>query len=124
MLRERPDFRRAYLANAVSGLGDSFQFVAVMWIAVVTGGTLGVIGAGRARARRGRLALLLAATAFGTIAAGAFLTRRPVSYPVRKSCAVWVLLLPGYALLATGSLAPHSPARSWSAWRPDPASCS
>src|SRR6476660_9122541 len=43
VLRERPDFRRAYLANAVSGLGDSFQFVAVMWIAVVTGGTLGVI---------------------------------------------------------------------------------
>ena len=43
MLRERPDFRRAYLANAVSGLGDSFQFVAVMWLAVVTGGTFGVI---------------------------------------------------------------------------------
>ena len=43
VLRERPDFRRAYLANAVSGLGDSFQFVAVMWIAVVTGGTFGVI---------------------------------------------------------------------------------
>ena len=30
VLPERPDFRRAYLANAVSGLGDSFQFVAVM----------------------------------------------------------------------------------------------
>ena len=33
--RERPDFRRAYLANAVSGLGDSFQFVAVTRYAVV-----------------------------------------------------------------------------------------
>jgi MFS transporter, DHA3 family, tetracycline resistance protein len=43
MLTTRPDFRRAYLANAVSQLGDSFQFVAVVWLAVITGGTFGVI---------------------------------------------------------------------------------
>ena len=35
VLRERPDFRRAYLANTVSGLGESFQFVAVTRYAVV-----------------------------------------------------------------------------------------
>jgi hypothetical protein len=50
------------------------------------------------------LSLLLAATALGTISTGALLARRPVGYPVRKSCAAWTLLLPGYALLATGSL--------------------
>ncbi len=38
MLRERPDFRRAYLANAVSDLGDSFRLVAVTWLAVFAGG--------------------------------------------------------------------------------------
>jgi hypothetical protein len=43
VFRDRPDFRRAYLANAVSQLGDSFQFVAVMWLAVETGGAFGVI---------------------------------------------------------------------------------
>ena len=35
VLREPPDFRRAYLANTVSGLGESFQFVAVTRYAVV-----------------------------------------------------------------------------------------
>lgn len=57
MLRSRPDFRRAYLANAVSQLGDSFQFVAVMWLAVVTGGVFGVIAV---RLADGLPALLLA----------------------------------------------------------------
>jgi len=38
-----PDFRRAYLAGAVSQVGDAFQFVALMWLAVATGGPLGVI---------------------------------------------------------------------------------
>jgi MFS family permease len=37
------DFRRAYAAGAVSQVGDSFQFVALMWFAVSTGGPLGVI---------------------------------------------------------------------------------
>jgi hypothetical protein len=42
-LLAEPDFRRAYLAGAVSQLGDAFQFVALMWFAVATGGPLGVI---------------------------------------------------------------------------------
>jgi hypothetical protein len=42
-LLARPDFRRAYLAGAVSQLGDAFQFVALMWFAIATGGPLGVI---------------------------------------------------------------------------------
>jgi predicted MFS family arabinose efflux permease len=42
-LLRRPDFRRAYAAAAISQLGDSFQFVAVIWLAVVTGGAFGVI---------------------------------------------------------------------------------
>jgi hypothetical protein len=39
----QPDFRRAYLANAVSQLGNAFQFVALMWFAVVAAGPWGVI---------------------------------------------------------------------------------
>jgi MFS family permease len=42
-LLARPDFRRAYLANAVSQVGDSFQFVAVVWLAILAGGPLGVV---------------------------------------------------------------------------------
>ncbi len=38
-----PNFRRAYVASAVSQVGDAFQFVALMWFAVATGGPLGVI---------------------------------------------------------------------------------
>jgi MFS family permease len=57
VLKSHPDFRRAYLANAVSQLGDSFQFVAVVWLAVVTGGTFGVIAV---RLADGLPALLLA----------------------------------------------------------------
>jgi hypothetical protein len=67
VLRGRPDFRRAYLANAVSQLGDSFQFVAVMWLAVVTGGVFGVIAV---RLADGLPALLLA------LAGGAAADRR------------------------------------------------
>jgi hypothetical protein len=70
VLRDRPGFRRAYLANAVSQLGDSFQFVAVMWLAVVTGGGLGVIAV---RLADGLPALLLAlhGGASATVAIGA-----------------------------------------------------
>jgi MFS family permease len=42
-LLAEPDFRRAYLAGAVSQIGDAFQFVALMWFAVATAGPLGVI---------------------------------------------------------------------------------
>jgi MFS family permease len=56
-LLRRPDFRRAYTAAAISQLGDSFQFVAVLWLAVVTGGAFGVIAV---RLADGLPALLLA----------------------------------------------------------------
>lgn len=38
-----PDFRRVYIAGAAGQLGDAFQFVALLWYAVVLGGPLGVI---------------------------------------------------------------------------------
>jgi hypothetical protein len=43
VLFSQPDFRRAYLANAVSQLGNAFQFVALMWFAVVAAGPFGII---------------------------------------------------------------------------------
>lgn len=42
-LVRRRDFRRAYAAVAVSELGDAFQYVALMWFALVAAGPLGVI---------------------------------------------------------------------------------
>jgi MFS family permease len=42
-LFRRRDFRRAYAAVAISELGDAFQYVALMWFALVAGGPLGVI---------------------------------------------------------------------------------
>jgi hypothetical protein len=42
-LLHRRDFRRTYLAIAVSELGDAFQYVALMWFALEAGGPLGVI---------------------------------------------------------------------------------
>jgi hypothetical protein len=42
-LLRRRDFRRTYAAVAVSELGDSFQYVALMWFALVTAGPLGVV---------------------------------------------------------------------------------
>jgi len=76
VLRERPDFRRAYLANAVSGLGDSFQFVAVMWLAVVTAAPSGFIAV---RLADGIPPLLLALPS-GAFAA-ALRSRRPGGRP-------------------------------------------
>src|SRR6266550_4267294 len=35
--------RRAYAAVAISELGDAFQYIALMWFALVAGGPLGVI---------------------------------------------------------------------------------
>jgi hypothetical protein len=37
-----PNFRRAYLAGGINQVGDAFQFVALMWFAVATGGPLGL----------------------------------------------------------------------------------
>ena len=42
-LLRRPEFRRLYLAVATSELGDAFQYIALMWAALVAGGPLGVI---------------------------------------------------------------------------------
>jgi MFS family permease len=42
-LLRRGDFRRTYAAVAVSELGDAFQYIALMWFALVAGGPLGVI---------------------------------------------------------------------------------
>jgi hypothetical protein len=42
-LLRRREFRRVYLAVAVSKLGDAFHYVALMWIALVAGGPLGVL---------------------------------------------------------------------------------
>jgi MFS family permease len=39
----RRDFRRTYAAVVVSELGDSFQYVALMWFALVSAGPLGVV---------------------------------------------------------------------------------
>ncbi|HEY7018795.1 MAG TPA: MFS transporter [Gaiellaceae bacterium] len=56
-LLRRPDFRRVYLAVAASELGDAFQYIALMWAALVAGGPLGVIAV--------RLADSLPALVFG-----------------------------------------------------------
>lgn len=42
-LLRRPGFRRLYLAVATSELGDAFQYIALMWAALIAGGPLGVI---------------------------------------------------------------------------------
>ena len=42
-LLRRRDFRRTYLAMAVSELGDAFQYIALMWFALEAGGPLGVM---------------------------------------------------------------------------------
>jgi MFS family permease len=56
-LFRRHDFRRVYLAVAASELGDAFQYVALMWFALVAGGPLGVLAV--------RLADSVPALAFG-----------------------------------------------------------
>jgi hypothetical protein len=42
-LLRRPHFRRVYLAVAASELGDAFQYIALMWAALLAGGPLGVM---------------------------------------------------------------------------------
>lgn len=42
-LLRRPAFRRVYLAVAASELGDAFQYIALMWAALLAGGPLGVL---------------------------------------------------------------------------------
>jgi hypothetical protein len=42
-LLRRRDFRRTYFAVVISELGDAFQYVALMWFALVTAGPLGIL---------------------------------------------------------------------------------
>ncbi len=42
-LLRRHDFRRLYFALSISELGDSFHYIALMWLALLKGGPLGVI---------------------------------------------------------------------------------
>lgn len=42
-LLRRPDFRRLFVAVAVSELGDSLHYIALMWFALDIGGPLGVV---------------------------------------------------------------------------------
>src|SRR5207245_99505 len=42
-LLRRRDFRRTYTAVVVSELGDAFQYVALMWFALVAAGLLGIL---------------------------------------------------------------------------------
>jgi transmembrane secretion effector len=42
-LLRRPAFRRVYLAVVTSQLGDAFQYIALMWAALLAGGPLGVL---------------------------------------------------------------------------------
>jgi MFS transporter, DHA3 family, macrolide efflux protein len=42
-LLRRRDFRRTYAAVVISELGDSFHYVALMWVALVSAGPLGVL---------------------------------------------------------------------------------
>jgi hypothetical protein len=43
LLAGRRDFRRLFLAVAASEIGDSFQYIALMWLALRAGGPLGVV---------------------------------------------------------------------------------
>jgi Transmembrane secretion effector len=42
-LLRRPDFRRLFVAVSISELGDSLHYIALMWLALVAGGPLGVV---------------------------------------------------------------------------------
>jgi MFS family permease len=42
-LLRRPDFRNLFLAVSASELGDSLHYIALMWVALETGGPLGVV---------------------------------------------------------------------------------
>src|SRR5262245_40079958 len=42
-LQRRHDFRRLYLAISAGELGDSLHYIALMWVALETGGPLGVV---------------------------------------------------------------------------------
>ena len=86
---------RTGLPVAVGMLGAGMCVMTGVWtvgIADLAHSTLGHGAAG--------LALLLTATALGTISAATLLTRRQVRRKVFGSCLAWMLVAPGYVLLA------------------------
>jgi hypothetical protein len=111
-LLRRPRFRRLYLAVVTSELGDAFQYIALMWAALLAGGPLGVIAV--------RLADSLPALAFGfhgglladrtarrRLMVSADLLRAAVLVPVAVaglagSLPLWLLVVAAF-LLTTGA---------------------
>lgn len=92
---------RTGLSTAVAMLGIGMTFMTGVWtigIAELAHSTLGRGPAG--------LALILGATAVGTITATTLLARRPVRRKVFGSCLAWTLHLPGYVLLGVADSLP------------------
>jgi MFS transporter, DHA3 family, macrolide efflux protein len=112
-LFRRPDFRRVYLAVTTSELGDAFQYLALMWYALVAGGPLGVLAV--------RLADSLPALAFGfhgglvadrldrrRTMIGADLFRGALLMPIavlglEGDLPLWLLVVAAFALTAAAS---------------------
>ncbi|MEP6910477.1 MAG: MFS transporter [Actinomycetota bacterium] len=96
-LLRRPNFRRAYAAVAISELGDAFQYIALMWFALVAAGPLGVIAV--------RLADSVPALVFGLhggVAADRFDRRRLM---ISSDLVRGVVLIP----IAAAGLSGHLP---------------
>jgi hypothetical protein len=111
-LLRRPHFRRVYLAVATSELGDAFQYIALMWAALLAGGPLGVIAV--------RLADSVPALLFGVhgglvadraerkrLMVGADLLRAAALVPIAAAglaghLPLWALVVAAFAL-ATGA---------------------
>jgi MFS family permease len=93
---------RTGLPTAVAMLGVGMTVMTGVWtvgVAELAHSTLGHGASG--------LALVLAATALGTIAATSLLSWKPVRRKVLASCLAWTPVLPGYVLLGMAdSLAP------------------
>ena len=89
---------RTGLPAAVTMLGVGMTLTTGVW-------TVGVAELAHTKLDRGAsgLAMLLTATALGTISAAMYLARRPVRRKVFSSCVAWTLHLPGYLLLGLGS---------------------
>ncbi len=112
-LLAKRDFRRVYLAVAVSELGDALHYIALMWIALEKGGALGVIAV--------RLADSVPAIVFGfhgglaadrwsrkRLMIGADLVRAVVLLPVAAAglagrLSLWELVVAAFVLEAATS---------------------
>lgn len=112
-LLRRPGFGRVYLAVVTSELGDAFQYIALMWAALLAGGPLGVIAV--------RLADSLPALVFGfhgglladragrrRLMVGADLVRAAALVPVAVagltgSLPLWALVVAAFVLTTCAS---------------------